>query len=223
MERREFMKTAGLGILGLVTGLVNLGNMNYTKISLEKMLINSSENKPKDETHVPLDYSPELLNKYNSWIDSTLIESVKNKCNSLVVDKTGKALYLIKSGKVDSKYAIELGYNPLDDKQESLDGCTPEGMYKVEKKLSPPNTNFYKAFLINYPNEEDKAKGKTGNLIEVHGGGEQGFNWTLGCVALSNKDIDKVFPHINKEDRITIVKYTSRNLFPKNLSSINTD
>ena len=163
-------------------------------------------------TNPPFVYFNKELNKFDSWIDSTLNESVKNNSNAIIVNKTDYKLYLIKKGKVDSEYNIDLGKNPIDDKQVEGDFCTPEGMYTVEQKVNSTHTKFYKALLINYPNDQDKERGKTGSSIEIHGPGGIGRNWTNGCVALSIKDINEIYPHIKKGDRITIVKNNSKDL-----------
>jgi murein L,D-transpeptidase YafK len=153
-------------------------------------------------------YPSEELSKFNSWIDSTLAKSAKDNSNSIIINKTKNKLYLIKEGEVYSECIIDLGRNPLN-KQKEGDLCTPEGMYIVNKKLKSKNTQFYKALLINYPNKEDKAKGKTGSYIEIHGKGGKGFNWTEGCGAVSNADMDTIFNNINEKDLVTIVNYAS--------------
>lgn len=206
-------------ILATTLSLTNLNpsdNQNNTyfynkfPLSLEERI----EIAPKDtSSNFNYEYfSKEELKEFDKWIDSTLKESEIKKTNSIIVNKLKKELYLIKSGEVHSEYPIDLGFNPIEDKQKEGDGCTPEGMYTIQRKLPLGATNFYKAFLINYPNKQDKSKGKTGGLIEVHGHGGLGFNWTLGCMALSNEEIDKIFPYINEGDRITIVRETTRNL-----------
>lgn len=184
------------------------------KNSLENTLINTTLEKAKEDKPV-FHYTPEELIKFDTWIDSTLAQSARDSSNSIIVNKKERLLYLIKNGKVDSKYPIDLGFNPYDDKQVEGDGCTPEGRYLVEKKLHGGNTNFYKAFLINYPNEEDRKKGKTGGLIEIHGEGLKGSDWTLGCMAPSNENMDKIFPFINEGDKVTIVRHTSKELLSK--------
>lgn len=181
------------------------------KLSLENII---DTNKVNTINNITLDSSSNFkeLNRYNLWVDSTLNESKANNSNSIIVNKEKRKLYLIRNGEVNSEYNVDLGFNPYEDKQVEGDGCTPEGMYIVEKKLPPGSTNFYKAFLINYPNKEDKAKGKTGGLIEIHGYGGKGYDWTLGCISPSNEDMDKIFPYIEQGDRITIIKNTSKQL-----------
>ena len=58
-------------------------------------------------------------------------------------------------------------------------------------------------------------------MIEIHGSGSGssvnygGSNWTFGCIALSDEDIDEIFDYINKDDKIIVIKYTSINLDKK--------
>jgi len=175
----------------------------------------------KDTNKVKLNLSEEYhfsekdLIRYNNLVKKTFQESKLKNTPAIIIDKSKYTLYLIDSGKIKLKFPIELGNNPYDDKSHEGDQCTPEGEYIAIKKLNETQTVFHKAFLLNYPNKEDKAKGKTGGLIEIHGGGngsrptENGYNWTAGCIALSNKDVDTLYTFFNKGNKITIVKYTT--------------
>ena len=161
-------------------------------------------------------FSYEDLKKFDEHVNWTIKDSKENNKNSIIIDKSEYTLYLIKAGEVDSKFPIELGSNPFEDKFLRGDGCTPEGIYNISWKRDIGQTIFYRAFLLNYPNEEDKTKNKTGSHVEIHGNGsgksgnKDGSNWTLGCIALSNEDIDLIFPYINDRDKVTIVRYTSK-------------
>lgn len=146
---------------------------------------------------------------YGNWLeikDKTIRWSKQNGSYACLVDKYNRKCYLYRSGKLVSTYSVELGPNWVGAKQQSGDNKTPEGMYKVTKKKSGVHTRYYKALLIDYPNEQDvanlkssKKKGllskhaKSGSLIEVHGDGGKGFDWTNGCVALTNSDMDKLY------------------------------
>ncbi|HEY9115866.1 MAG TPA: L,D-transpeptidase family protein [Bacteroidales bacterium] len=146
---------------------------------------------------------------YNNWIalkDKTISWSKANGAYACLVDKYNRKCYVYKNGKLYSTYSVELGPNWVGPKRQSGDDRTPEGMYKVTKKKSGVHTRYYKALLINYPNEQDvedlknsQKKGilskhaKSGGLIEIHGDGGKGFDWTNGCVALTNSDMDKIY------------------------------
>lgn len=202
--------TTGAMLPIILTNKINKCNLDNDFLS-DSIIIDTLK---KDTLNLPnsiplFAYSPEELSKFNSWIDSTLVESARNNSNSIIINKTENKLYLIKKGKVCSEYAVDLGRNPLN-KQKEGDLCTPEGRYIVNKKLNSNSTQFYKAFLINYPNKEDKKSGKTGHSIEIHGEGGKGFNWTEGCGAVSNKDMDTLFNNIKEKDLVTIVNYASR-------------
>ncbi len=94
----------------------------------------------------------------------------------------------------------------MGTKRHRGDKATPEGSYKVTRKRGPGATKYYKALDIDYPNAEDLARFRAakqrgeipagtspGSLIEIHGHGGRGADWTEGCVALRNDHMDKVF------------------------------
>jgi murein L,D-transpeptidase YafK len=166
------------------------------------------------------------LEKFNNWIEQTLAWSEENSRAALLVDKAAYRIYLVVNGQVHSSYPVELGHNPIDDKTREGDSCTPEGIYRITWKRDIGHTVFHRAFLINYPNSDDRREfqrllengeipsgSSIGSHIEVHGSGsgkpgnDGGYNWTLGCVALSSDDIDRIFPYLENGDRITIVRY----------------
>ncbi len=159
-----------------------------------------------------------LYPKWISWADETIDYSKRQKTNAIVVDKFSKKLYLYNNGKLKYSTEIELGKNWIGFKVFQGDKATPEGRYTIVKKKNHPQTKYYKALLLNYPNNEDKQRynelrtqgqipgnKSIGNLIEIHGGGGQGANWTDGCVALSNKDMEKLFQLVGEETPVTIV------------------
>ncbi len=112
--------------------------------------------------------------------------------------------------------SLDLKWN--GDKRHRGDKATPEGMYYVTKKLEGSSTKYFKALLINYPNEEDKKKfqeevrrgtlpasAKIGGLIEIHGSGGKGTDWTDGCVALADSDMAKLYKLVKVGTPVTIV------------------
>jgi murein L,D-transpeptidase YafK len=131
------------------------------------------------------------------------------KADSVLVVKSKSKLYLMKAGKVLKAYQVALGANPKGHKTKMGDERTPEGRYVLDYKKS--DSAFYKAIHISYPNEADKRKAKKlgvnpGGFIMIHGqknrfGGlwwlTQRFNWTEGCVAVSNREMDEIWQAVD--------------------------
>ncbi len=162
------------------------------------------------------DHLEEYFSQLSEWkrqAESTIAQSRQRKSTAIVVDKFARQCYLYQSGKLKHQFKIELGPNWIGDKTFNGDKRTPEGFYKVTAVKSGSRTKYYKALLINYPNAEDqqrfrKTKGKKssiGNLIEIHGGGGKQGDWTDGCVALTNSDMDVLFRYASVGMPITIV------------------
>jgi lipoprotein-anchoring transpeptidase ErfK/SrfK len=154
------------------------------------------------------------IRKWKKWADEAIAESRTKGITALVVNKLDKKLIIYKKGLPQATFDVGLGSNGLSDKLYSGDNATPEGTYKIIKKF--PTTQYYKALLINYPNEEDKKQfteaKKTGLLsprtgiggdVEIHGGGKDSL--TKGCISLENEDMDIVFDLVEVGTPVTIV------------------
>ena len=135
-----------------------------------------------------------------------------------MIDKLEASLIVLKSGKEHRTIPVEFGDNWMSDKIMAGDMATPEGIYKVQAKKGLTKTRFYKALLLDYPNNDDRKKyqqmvhsGKIpknksiGGLIEIHGEGGKGIHWTEGCVALDNNAMDYVFNQSNINTPVIIV------------------
>ncbi|PKF53831.1 hypothetical protein CW748_17620 [Alteromonadales bacterium alter-6D02] len=111
-------------------------------------------------------------------------------------------MILLSHGQIVREYNVALGSNPQGHKQQEGDERTPEGTYTLDYKKE--DSSFYRAMHINYPNTHDKAQAKklgvsAGGFIMVHGQRNdlgwfapimQLFNWTDGCIALTNQEMD---------------------------------
>ncbi len=131
------------------------------------------------------------------------------KADFVLVVKSESKLYLIKNSKVLKQYHVVFGANPKGHKQREGDERTPEGRYILDYKKE--NSSFYKAIHISYPNNVDKRRAKEkgvspGGQIMIHGQKNslgwlsiiaQRFNWTDGCIALSNSDMDEIWNAVN--------------------------
>ncbi len=76
----------------------------------------------------------------------------------------------------------------LGPKLQQGDHQAPEGFYTVDAKALNPNSRWYRSFDLGYPNAYDRALGRTGSLIMVHGGCA-----SVGCFAMTNAQMDEIW------------------------------
>ena len=155
--------------------------------------------------------------KWARWVRETIEISSRSGDYAIVVDKLQHKCHLYRGGHLQHVFQADLG-GTIQDKLRAGDRATPEGMYRIVQKKGPGQTAYYKALLINYPNDEDRAAFNTakqrgwisrfariGGLIEIHGEGGRREDWTLGCVALENRDMDELFRVVSVGTPVTIV------------------
>ncbi|MGD9042366.1 MAG: L,D-transpeptidase family protein [Desulfobacterales bacterium] len=123
----------------------------------------------------------------------------------VIVEKSESRLYLMRAGEVFASFRVAFGANPEGHKQQQGDERTPEGKYVLGYKNA--GSAFYKSIHISYPNAKDRAEAHKrgvdpGGDIMIHGQKNgygkfaaivQRFNWTDGCIALSDSDMDLVW------------------------------
>ena len=140
----------------------------------------------------------------------TLYPAVLNASIDLVkVDKSENRMMLMENGQVVAEYHVVFGENPKGHKVQEGDERTPEGRYTLDYKKE--DSSFYRSMHISYPNVEDEAKAEElgvspGGFIMVHGQKNglvwlsflfQKFNWTDGCIALTNSDMDDFMERVD--------------------------
>lgn len=158
------------------------------------------------------------LPQWQKMLEEALRRSSVDNKYLIVVEKVPACCKVYKKGKLLAVYQAEFGRNWLGDKRCEGDYATPEGKYKVIKKKQGRATVYYKALLLDYPNQEDKiafgkrkkkgelaAHVKIGGAIEIHGDGGKGAYWTNGCVALGNKDMDELYKRIGVGTEVLII------------------
>lgn len=132
-----------------------------------------------------------------------------DKADTVFVSKSESKLYLKKDGNIFREYDVAFGANPKGHKQQVGDERTPEGKYILDWKKE--NSSFYKAIHISYPNEADKKRAgekglNPGGDIMIHGQKNgfgwlafvtQFFNWTDGCIAVSNGEMDEIWQAVD--------------------------
>jgi L,D-peptidoglycan transpeptidase YkuD (ErfK/YbiS/YcfS/YnhG family) len=155
---------------------------------------------------------------WQQWAWNAIDSSIQTQSTVILVDKFSRNLFIYQNGILTNTFHVELGANWIGDKRYAGDKATPEGFYKVTEKLNNSKTKFYKALLLNYPNETDlesfnmeRQNGtihpstEIGGAIEIHGQGGVGSDWTNGCIALKNSDMDIVYGCASSGTMVTIV------------------
>jgi murein L,D-transpeptidase YafK len=142
--------------------------------------------------------------------------SAIQKADFVVVVKSQEKLFLIKEDKIIKSYKVVFGANPIGHKVQEGDERTPEGHYILDYKNS--KSAFYKAIRISYPNEQDRKQAAQrgvdpGGQIMIHGQKNgygwmapvlQNINWTDGCIAVSNHDMDEIWKAVDVGTPIVI-------------------
>ena len=149
---------------------------------------------------------------------------------SIVIRKKKRRLELYDGGKLIKTYPIALGFAPDGDKEEQGDGKTPEGSFYVFVKN--PQSKFHLSLGLSYPSTEDAERGLASGIITrrqhdsivqairdgkmplqntalggeiyIHGGGTNG-DWTWGCIALANGDIEELYGSVGTGAKVTIL------------------
>ena len=127
------------------------------------------------------------------------------KADSILILKKDHVMELLSGGKVIRTYKVALGRGGLKPKQQEGDGRTPEGHYIIDTKNSA--SHYHKALHISCPNAEDRRRAAAlgvspGGAIMIHGlpnglgwlgASHRLFDWTLGCVAVTDNEIDEIW------------------------------
>ena len=127
------------------------------------------------------------------------------KADRIVVYKKDRTMHLMNKGQILKTYKIALGGDPEGPKQRYGDHKTPEGLYKIDSRN--PKSRFYLALHISYPNAADRERARRlgvdpGGAIMIHGiGKEFGWlgskhvltDWTDGCIAVTNEEIEEIW------------------------------
>ncbi|MCR9214374.1 MAG: L,D-transpeptidase family protein [Proteobacteria bacterium] len=121
----------------------------------------------------------------------------------VLVDKSDRQLYIMEKGKILRQFSIALGGNPKGHKLQEGDQKTPEGVYVLD--YINENSAYHRSMHISYPTDQDRFAAKIrgvepGGMIMIHGQKNgagifsaltQLFDWTEGCIALTNDEMDE--------------------------------
>lgn len=173
--------------------------------------------------------------KYQKYLPTTNIQTISLSQDDIVkiksqtpitdieVDKTARIMTLLHHDQTIRSYPIRLGFDPNGHKIKEGDGKTPEGRYIIDWRNS--KSAFYKSLHISYPNPQDIANAKklgvsAGGNIMIHGSATTAqlemlpslmqylprSDWTWGCIAVRNVDMDEIWNLVDNQTRIHIYK-----------------
>ena len=119
----------------------------------------------------------------------------------IVVYKEARKMFLMHEDEVLTQHDIDLGFAPVGAKKFEGDGKTPEGRYFIDRRN--PDSEFHLSLGISYPNARDIARARAagrdpGSDIFLHGKRNRlfeilGDDWTLGCIAVSNREMKQIY------------------------------
>jgi murein L,D-transpeptidase YafK len=136
--------------------------------------------------------------------------------DSIVVDKSDRRLTLLYQGQAVRTYRIALGKNPIGDKQRRGDRRTPEGLYYILGRN--PQSKYHRSLRISYPDDSDRRTAaqrgvSAGGDIMIHGlpkafatvgALHRQQDWTEGCIAVTNDEIEEIWRAVPDGARILI-------------------
>jgi len=132
-------------------------------------------------------------------------EASATKADQVIVVKSQRTLTLLSQGKVLRTYKVALGGAPSGAKEQQGDHKTPEGRYILDRRNA--KSSFYKSIHVSYPNAEDNKRASQrgvapGGDIMIHGlpngfgwlgATHRAQDWTDGCVAVTNEEMDEIW------------------------------
>jgi murein L,D-transpeptidase YafK len=147
---------------------------------------------------------------------SAAADTANAKADLIVVQKEKRLMTLYAKRKLIKTYRIALGGNPTGHKVQEGDSRTPEGRYTIDAKN--PKSSFHLSLRISYPDRRDRAAARRrgvspGGAIMIHGTPEYlsslqatGIfrDWTAGCIAVTNAEIEEIYDAVPTGTRIVI-------------------
>jgi hypothetical protein len=205
-----------LAVLGLVW-LVRLANRSAQAEPPAETRSDSREDEREFavDSERPAEKPAPTLGRIGGTLPHTLIDP------KLLAEKSRRTLTVFSDGRPVKTYRIALGSDPVKPKEREGDGSTPEGAFYV--CLKNPESRYRLSLGLSYPSAPDAERGvrekliskreereileavrhyrkppwntKLGGEIMIHGGGTK-RDWTEGCLALSDHDVEELYPLI---------------------------
>ena len=138
------------------------------------------------------------------------------KADKILVEKGARRLTLFSAGRKLKEYRVALGFSPVGPKEREGDGRTPEGIYVID--FHKPDSAFHRALHISYPSTDDDMRAaeagvSPGGDIMIHGlpnglgalgPAHRLHDWTAGCIAVTDSEIDEIYGSVSDGTSIEI-------------------
>lgn len=130
-------------------------------------------------------------------------EPLTGQIDHILIEKSERRLTVFRDGAALRTYTIALGFEPIGDKFQEGDGKTPEGLFTIDRRN--PQSAYHLSLGIDYPQAEDRALAVAAGVspgvdIFIHGqpNARAGnptipWDWTAGCVAISDTEIEELW------------------------------
>lgn len=194
------------------------GRFNQALQSAQDSIRNSDLASRRSRQAIERYDDPKHLQMWREWIRQAVDNSRSSGGTSFVVVKERHVLQVYRGGRMARSIPVDLGANAINQKLHAGDRTTPEGLYRVTQKKGYGQSKYGMALLLNYPNDEDRrrfeaakrrgeltSRTRIGGLIEIHGEGGRGVDWTDGCIAPDNHDMEALFREASVGTMVAIV------------------
>jgi len=139
------------------------------------------------------------------WLNAARASPPIMRADAILIVKHERKLYLMRDSYPLRSYRIALGLSPTGAKEHQWDFRTPEGSYIIDFRQE--HSHYYKALHVSYPSRPDLKRSSelhmpAGGSIFIHGEPNRPTkpmdyyktrDWTNGCIALSNEDLQEVW------------------------------
>ena len=139
------------------------------------------------------------------------------KADLILIEKASRQITVKSGQKILAQYTVALGNTPMGAKRCQGDGKTPEGNYTIISRNK--NSSYHRSLQVSYPNEADRKEAKKlgcspGGDIMIHGlPNGRGYigaahtlhDWTLGCIAVTDSQIEKIWELVPDGTKVKIV------------------
>lgn len=195
MRRRNILKRIQAGIAGPGAVLALAGVLLAGCSGVDRPPRNAEQAVPEADRSAARQPDPAVVQR----------RPEPQEADKVVVVKGLRELRLLADGEVLRRYEVSLGREPKGDKLQEGDGRTPEGRYLLDFKNE--DSAFYRSIRVSYPNAQDRREARAmgvdpGSNIMIHGlkpefadvgKGHLREDWTEGCIAVTNREIDEIW------------------------------